>query len=129
MDTAAAAAALRVREPSERLRSAAHEHEQLLVKIARRRKTLERLELDTRAAATQFASQMAPLVEEARRLDEELHAMLEALVSQRSRPCRERDEILRLYRELQDGGITSPRGYWADLDARGCGHVPPTGGR
>ena len=105
-----------MREPSERLRAAAKEHEQLLTRIARRRKVLELLEQEIRAAATQVVSQMAPLVEEARKLDEEIHAMMERLASEESRPRRERAEIERLYRELQDGGIISPRGFWAGIE-------------
>lgn len=105
-----------MRGPSERLRAAAKEHDQLLTRIARRRKALEQLEQEIRVAMTQVASQMGPLVEEARRLDEEIHAMMERLTGDGSRPRRERAEIERLYRELQEGGIVSPRGFWAGVE-------------
>jgi hypothetical protein len=122
---AAGVTALRVREPSERLRAAADEHDRLLARVTRRRTARDRLEQDVRAAVTNLEGRIAPLIEEGRRLDEQLHAMLEGLVNDGARPRRERDEIARLYRELQDGGILSPRGHWADLDATVDGHAPP----
>ncbi len=104
----AGTASLDLTGPSLRLRAAMDEHDKLLAKVARRRRDLDRLETGIRSAMTVVASRMAPLAEEGQRLDQEVHAMFEALLSAK-RPQRARKEIRRVYLELQETGALSSR--------------------
>jgi hypothetical protein len=96
-------------ETTMRLRMAVAEHEKLLTLVARRRKELERVEQEIRAAVTRVAGHMAPLAEEAERLDEAIHRMLETLASAKQRRRRERDQLRGVHRDLQKMGVISPR--------------------
>ncbi len=101
-------AALSLGQPPERLRALRAEHDKLLGQIAKRRKTLEKLELELRATMTRVAGEMGPLSEEATRLDRAIHSMMESLTTEASRPRRERDRIGGVYRNLQQMGVISP---------------------
>jgi hypothetical protein len=118
-----AAAALRVRGSSEKLQAALADHDKLLARAARRRAVRDQLEQDLRHAVTQLASRMASLIEETRSLDEEIHAMFDALAGDRSRPRGERKKIRRLHRELE-GRVISQRGFWEDSSAPGAAQDP-----
>src|SRR5262245_31419006 len=96
-------------ESSMRLRLVVEEHEKLLTFVARRRSELERVEQEIRAAVTRVAGHMEPLAEEAQRLDEAIHAMLETLASAKQRPRRERNQIHGVHRDLQRMGVISRR--------------------
>jgi len=96
-------------EETVRARGVVEEHDKLLTLVARRRKELERVEQEIRAAVTRVASHMAPLAEEAERLDEAIHTMLEALAAASKRPRRERNQIRRVHGDLQKMGVISPR--------------------
>ena len=74
-------AALAMSEATMRLCMVVEEHDKLLTLVARRRKELERVEQEIRAAVTRVAAHMAPLAEEAQRLDEAIHRMLQSLAS------------------------------------------------
>lgn len=104
------AAALRIREPAERLRAASKEHDRLLAQIGRRRKTREQLEQDIRAAMNEIAGEVMPLIEECRRVDEQIHAMLDGLADDGRRPRHERGEIRFVHEDLQAAGLLSRRG-------------------
>jgi hypothetical protein len=90
------------RDALERLRAVVEEHDKLLTIAARKRKELERVELDVRAAVMRVMSHVEPLQEEGKRLDEAIHRMLEALSSAKERPRPERTQIRRFHRELQN---------------------------
>lgn len=96
-------------EPAERLRWALAEHDKLLERVGKKRKELERVEHEVRAAVSRVAGHMAPLAEEASRLDEAIHTRLEALAADKKRPRRERDQIRRVHRDLQKMGALSAR--------------------
>ena len=96
-------------EPAERLRWALAEHDKLLERVGKKRKELERVEQEVRAAVSRVAGHMAPLAEEASRLDEAIHARLDALAADKRRSRRERDQIRRVHRDLQKMGALSAR--------------------
>ncbi len=120
-----AVTALGIQTPPERVRAAAVEHERLLATIARRRTALAQLQQEARAAVTQVARRMGTIVEEAMRLDGEIHAMLDALASDPARSRAEREELRRLHRDLQ-GQVISIR---PDGGAQHATSAGPAGAR
>jgi hypothetical protein len=116
-------------ETSMRLRMVVEEHDQLLMLVARRRNELDRVEQEIRAAVTRVAGHMGPLAEEAQRLDEAIHRMLEALASAKQRARRERNQIRRVHRDLQRMGVISPRETAATGNAPDFGEFAEDDGR
>jgi hypothetical protein len=121
-------APLAMSEATMRLRMVVEEHEKLLTLVARRRNELKRVEQEIRVAVTRVAGHMEPLAEEAQRLDEAIHRMLEVLASAKQRPRRERNQIRRLHRDLQRMGVISPRETAAE-DAPDFGEPTEDNGR
>ena len=99
---------LRLSGPSLRLRDAMDQHDKLLAKVTRRRRDLDRLEASVRSTVTAVAGRTVPLAEEGRRLDQEVHAMFEALLAAKH-PQRARKQIRRVYYDLQETGAISWR--------------------
>ena len=112
-----------------RLRMVVEEHDKLLALVARRRNEIERVEQEIRTAVTRVAGHMEPLAEEAQRLDEAIHRMLEALASAKERPRRERNQIRGVHRDLQKMGILSPRETAAADHVRDFGEPAEDDGR
>lgn len=106
-------------EPAERLRWALEEHDKLLARVGKRRKELERVECEVRAAVARVAGHMAPLAEEADRLDEAIHARLEVLAADKRRSRRERNQIRGVHRDLQRMAILTERESPEPASSRG----------
>lgn len=107
-DGAVAPDALGVQEAPARLRAVIALHDQLLVRVARRRTVKDTLVADTRVAVTQVAMRMQGLVDEVRALDAELHQLLQALIADPARSPRQRAELEEIYRQLE-GDVIRPR--------------------
>ena len=112
--SAAASAPLATRHPSDHLRALIAEHEKLLTRVAKRRKDLERVADEIRTAVMRVDSHIAPLAQEARKIDTAIHAMLGALETDKKRPKRERNQIRRLHRDLEKMGVLSPQALAPD---------------
>jgi hypothetical protein len=91
------------------LRGVVEEHDKLLTVVTHKRKELERVELEIRAAVTRVMGHVEPLQEEAKRLDQAIHQMLEALSASKQRPRPERTQIRRFYRDVQNMCFISSR--------------------
>jgi hypothetical protein len=105
---------LRIQDDAERLRVLTREHEGLLDKVARRRAARERMTGEIRAATNAIGAATEELAEEARRLDAEMHAMLERWMAAPRTTKKERDAIRRLYEYLIESGILTPRAFRAE---------------
>ena len=116
VDPPEGAAALRLSGSSERLRAAARDHEDLVKRLARKRELLERLQAEAHGAAREVVTRLAPIVDEARRIDGAIHALFRELLAA-DRPRRARSRIRQVYVVLQSRGVLSMR--FDDLDPGG----------
>jgi hypothetical protein len=105
---------LRIQDDGERLRVLGREHEGLLGKVAKRRAARERMEGEIRAATNAIGAATEELAVEARRLDAEMHAMMERWMAAPRRTKKERDALRRLYEYLIESGILSPPAFRAE---------------
>jgi hypothetical protein len=105
---------LRIQDDAERLRVLGREHEGLLDKVARRRAARERMAGEIRAATNAIGAATEELADEARRLDGEMHGMLERWLAAPRTTKKERDAIRRLYEYLVESGILTPRAFRAE---------------
>ena len=64
-----------------RLRAAIALHDQLVVRVERRRQVRDQRLADTRAAVTHVAARMQAAVVEARALDDEIHRLMQGLIA------------------------------------------------
>jgi hypothetical protein len=110
---------LRIQDDGERLRVLGREHEGLLEKVAKRRAARERMEGEIRAATNAIGAATEELAVEARRLDAEMHAMIERWIAAPRRTKKERDALRRLYEYLIETGMLSPPAFRVDAPPPG----------
>ncbi|MEP6655492.1 MAG: J domain-containing protein [Myxococcales bacterium] len=104
---------LMAQEPPERLSALMREHNQLLKKIARKRKDFEGLSRRIQETGTALAG-ARPLIAEAERLDLEIHALFDELLARNRRPRGSRRLVVALYEMLQQIGVLSFRATGVD---------------
>ena len=102
---------LELRGPTSRVIALMREQEKLLVKIARKRKSLEKevasvKELQVHVARAQDG--MRPLMEQGQKVDQEIRQLFTTLLAKGRLKGKERRLVREVYDELQSGGTISP---------------------
>ena len=104
------------------------EHERLLKAIAAKKKATAALAARIEEAQRKFAAAQ-PLVEQCRRLDEEIHVLFAELLARKRQPRETRHLLTAVYQLLQNAGVLRRRDPWDDLDDEAPGDVPHVGDR
>ncbi|HEY4185903.1 MAG TPA: hypothetical protein VGP07_12595 [Polyangia bacterium] len=99
--------AIGVARPSERLLGLRRQHDRLLSDVARKRKALERAEVELERISAEVARRLTPVIEESSRIDAELHRLFDELFAKPKLSKRARRAIREVYEQLQDEGVLS----------------------
>ncbi len=107
-----------------RLRELDKERDLLLRKVAAARATHEQLLGDVRFCATGLADQLQPILDQCRRLDQEIHALFRGILDDPRRGKRTRREVQEVYESLQGQGIITDA---AEAEEQRSGPPDPDG--
>src|SRR5438552_8368200 len=103
--------------PPERLLGLLRQHERLLADVTRKRKALDRAREEIAQVAAEVARRLEPIIEESRRIDAELHGLFAELLARSKLSKRARHSVRKVYEELQEEGVLSPRPHDREASA------------
>jgi hypothetical protein len=119
---------MQLREPAARVIALMRERERLLVKITRKKQSLDKQvawieELQVHLARAQDG--MRPLMEQGQKVEQEVHQLFAALLTKGRLKRKEQRLVRGLYDELQRGGVLPPEPDAVDEDVPDWHHDDP----